>query len=80
VLFDHANLTDADLSGADLTGARFEEADLSNADLHGADLTGIDWRQIAAVRNANLTGVKNAPDGFVTWAIQQGAIQDQSAR
>lgn len=79
VLFDHASLGDADLSGADLSGARFDGADLSNADLHGADLRGIEWRQMAVVLKANLAGVKNAPDGFVVWAIQHGAVQDSSA-
>jgi uncharacterized protein YjbI with pentapeptide repeats len=80
VAFDHATLADADLSGADLTGARFDGADLSNADLHGADLRGIEWRQMAAVLNANLAGVRNAPDGFLAWASQHGATQDQTAR
>ena len=27
---------------------------------------------------ANLAGVKNAPDGFLQWALQHGAIQDAS--
>ena len=79
VIFDHADLGDADLSGADLSGARFDGADLSNADLHGADLRGIEWQQMAGVLKADIAGVRNAPDGFVAWAIQHGAIQDRSA-
>jgi hypothetical protein len=79
VVFDHADLGDADLSGTDLTAARFDGADLSNADLHGADLSGIEWTRMAAVLKANIAGVRNAPDGFVSWALQHGAIQDKSA-
>ncbi len=79
VIFDHADLGDADLSGADLSGARFDGADLSNADLHGADLRGIEWQQMAGVLKADIAGVRNAPDGFVAWAIQHGAIQDKPA-
>ena len=79
MIFDHADLGDADLSGADLSGARFDGADLSNADLQGADLRGIEWRQMAGVLKADIAGVRNAPDGFVAWAIQHGAIQDKSA-
>ena len=79
VVFDHADLTDADLSGADLAGARFNGADLSNADLQGADLRGIEWRHMTAILKADIAGVRNAPDGFVAWAIEHGAVQDTSA-
>jgi hypothetical protein len=79
VVFEHAELGDADLSGADLASARFAGADLSNADLRGADLRGIDWGEMGAVVKANIAGVKNAPDGFVPWAIQHGAVEDSSA-
>ena len=72
-VFDHVSLRDCDLSGADLAGARFDGADLSNADLHGADLRGIAWQHLAAVLNANIAGVKNAPGGFVAWALRNGA-------
>lgn len=72
---DHANLSDCDLSGADLAGAHFDAADLTNADLHSADLQGIVWQHLAAIANANLTGVKNPPDGFIAWALQNGAVQ-----
>jgi Pentapeptide repeats (9 copies) len=76
--FDHADLRDADLSGADLAGARFEQADLSNADFHSADLRGIDWQHIATVLNTNLAAVKNPPDGFLAWALHNGAVQNTS--
>lgn len=78
VLLDHADLRDADLSGADFNGASLEAADLSNADLRGADLSGIAWQHIAAVQNTNIAGVKNPPDGFVAWALHNGAAQNTS--
>ena len=65
-----ADLTDADLRGADLSGATLNYADLTNANL--ADSR---WRNIASLKNANLFGVRNPPDGFLTWAKQQGAVQ-----
>ena len=53
--------------------------ELANADLGGADLSGIiDWRSIASLRQANLQGVRNAPEGFLEWAKQQGAVQSKA--
>jgi len=79
ITFDHADLRDSDLSGADLTGARFDGADLTNADLHGANLSDIAWQHIAAVLNANVAAVKNPPDGFLAWAMKNGAVQNSSS-
>ncbi len=78
VVFDHADLRDCDLSGADLAAARFDEADLSNADLHSADLRGITWQHIATVVGANINGVKDPPEGFVAWALKNGAAETPS--
>jgi len=78
VVFDHADLRDSDLSGADLAAARFDEADLSSADLHSADLRGIAWQHIATVAGANINGVKNPPDGFIAWALKNGAAETPS--
>jgi uncharacterized protein YjbI with pentapeptide repeats len=75
VVFDHANLTDCDLSGADLTAAHLDGADLTNADLSSADVRNLAWRHLAVIRNANIAGVRNPPEGFVSWALQNGAIQ-----
>lgn len=80
---DHAQLADADFSGADLTSADLGSAildrvDLSNADLRGADLSGIRWRGISAMRLANVFGVRNAPDGFVQFALAHSAVQAKS--
>ena len=77
-VFAHANLSDCDLSGADLTGVRLDGANLTSADLHSADLRGIAWQQIANLVNTNVDGVRNAPDGFVPWALQHGAVQKAS--
>jgi len=67
---NNADLFGSNLSEADLSGAVLDDADLSNTNLH--DLR---WRQIRSVRNANLYGAKNAPDGFLAWALQNGAVQ-----
>jgi hypothetical protein len=72
---DHANLRDCDLSGADLADAHLDAADLTNADLRAADLRGIAWQHLAAVGNTNINGVKNAPEGFLAWALKNGAVQ-----
>ena len=73
-----ADLTEADLTGADLSSAMLDRADLSGADLRGANLSGIRWQSIATMRLANIYGVKNAPDGFVPFALAHGAVQAQS--
>jgi hypothetical protein len=74
-----ADLRDSDFNGANLAAASFDGADLTNADLRSADLRGIAWQHIAAVVNANIAGVKNAPDGFVAWALQNGAVQNPAS-
>jgi Pentapeptide repeats (8 copies) len=73
--FQSADLTDADLSGSNLSGAKLDDADISGADLRFADLRGVEWRHLRKVTAANIAGVKNAPEGFVEWALQNGAVQ-----
>jgi Pentapeptide repeats (8 copies) len=73
------NLQDADMEGADLVSATLDRADLTranlkNADLRNADLQGLRWQKIRAIDSANVYGVRNAPEGFVAWALQHGAI------
>jgi Pentapeptide repeats (8 copies) len=75
---DHAKLVQADLGNADLVGSSLVAVDLSGAtldeaDLRGADLTDIEWQHLKSIRNANVAGVKNAPSGFVDWALKNGA-------
>ena len=81
--FSSANLRGADMQDADLLGAELQGADLSGASLAGADLRDTDlanvsWRAIASVRSANIAGIKNAPDGFRAWALQNGAVENAS--
>lgn len=70
-----ANLTDSDLVGSNLTGAKLDNADLSSADLRNTNLQGIEWQHIAAVKSANVAGVRNAPEGFRQWALKNGAVE-----
>jgi hypothetical protein len=78
VNFQRANLEDSDLSGTDLENADLAGATLGNADLRFANLSNVHWRDARAVKNANIYGVKNAPDGFLSWALQHGAVQLES--
>jgi hypothetical protein len=78
VSFQGADLDDSDLAGADLAGADLTDATLVDADLTNADLRGIHWEHIRGIRNANIFGVKNAPQGFVEWAMKHGALQQDT--
>lgn len=68
-----AILDESDLTGADLTGATLEGASFEDADLTDAELKDIRWEHIANIKNANLFGVKDAPKGFMDWAMKHGA-------
>ena len=72
-----ADLHDADLVGADLEGAKLDGVDFSSADLRSAKLTSIEWQQIKSVKGANIAGVQNAPEGFVKWALLNGAVESK---
>jgi uncharacterized protein YjbI with pentapeptide repeats len=74
-----ANFSDADLVASNLAGAKLDGADLSSADLREANLQSVAWKQIAAIKSANIAGIKNAPDGFREWALKNGAIENQNA-
>jgi uncharacterized protein YjbI with pentapeptide repeats len=74
--FEEADLKDVDLWGSDLSGARLNHADLSGADLRYADIRNIDWKQLKNIKTANIAAVKNAPEGFVEWALKNGALQN----
>jgi hypothetical protein len=81
VSFQGANLDESDLAGANLSGADLTDASLADADLTNADLRDLHWERIANLKNANIFGVKNAPQGFVEWAIKHGAQrQDTGTR
>src|SRR5882724_9672708 len=74
VNFSNAGLKDADLANSNLGGADFSGATLDDAELRHADLRDIRWQKIGSIRTANLFGVKNAPEGFVAWALRNGAV------
>ena len=73
-------LDESDFTGADLTGADLADASLEDADLSNADLRDIHWEHIAKIKNANIFGVKNAPAGFVDWAMKHGAQKTRTAQ
>jgi hypothetical protein len=73
--FRGATLEGADFFGADLSEVDLSGARLTNADLRNADLRGVDWAHLANIKGANIAGVKNAADGFVAWALKNGAVQ-----
>ena len=77
-----AHLRESDLESADFFEANLRGADLSltslkDADLRYADLKDIRWDGIRLMENANIFGVKNAPNGFREWALQHGAVDKQ---
>jgi Pentapeptide repeats (8 copies) len=79
-----AVLTEADLRDADLSGADLGDADLSGAMLDGADfrsarLRNIRWQRIRSIKGANVAGVENAPEGFLAWALANGAVNQAAA-
>jgi hypothetical protein len=69
------DLRDADLVRADLSGASLAGALLANADLRDADLDGAAWNEIVSIKAANIAGVRNAPEGFLEWAVINGAVE-----
>ncbi len=73
-----ADIGDADLTGADLSGADLSNATLENCDLRNTELKGFRWQQIKNVHAANIFGVRNAPEGFIHWALQNGAIESEA--
>jgi Pentapeptide repeats (9 copies) len=73
--FRSADVTDADLWGTDLAGANFDDSDLSGADLRYADVGKIHWKLLKKMTGANIAGIKHAPEGFVDWAMRNGAVQ-----
>jgi hypothetical protein len=74
-LLRDADCTDVDFTSGDLRGADLAHTDFSDADLRFADLQDVQWKGIASVKGTNIYGVKNAPEGFVEWAVKNGAAQ-----
>lgn len=78
VKLEGTNLEDADLANSDLSGADLTDTVLDKADLRNTNLRGIQWRKIGGIKAADLFGVKNAPEGFLAWAAEHGAVSIQS--
>jgi len=81
---DRAKFVQADLRGADMTdsklaGADFSGATLDDADLRRADLKEIRWQHLKSLKRSNIAGVRNAPEGFVAWAMSNGAVDNPGA-
>jgi uncharacterized protein YjbI with pentapeptide repeats len=77
--FYQANLGNSDLSDSSLVGADLSGAVLDDADLLHADLKDVQWRQIKSLKRANIAAVRNAPEGFVAWAMSNGAVDRPDA-
>ena len=75
--FRDSDFEDGDLFAADLTGADLSQCGLKDVDLRYAELKGVNWEGLRSADGANVYGIKNAPDGFVQWALQHGAISKQ---
>jgi hypothetical protein len=69
-----ADLGEADLCSANLSGAMLDGATLDAANLGSTDLGKIDWQKISSLKGANIRQVRNAPEGFIQWATQHGAV------
>ena len=69
-----STMDEADFSGADLRAADLSETSLEGADLAGANLEGVKWSRLRSVQGLNVYLVKNAPAGFVDWAMGHGAV------
>jgi uncharacterized protein YjbI with pentapeptide repeats len=76
--FRGAMLDEADFWGADLSGVDLTEASLVNTDLRNTNLLGIKWKGVKTLKMADIAGARNAPDGFVAWALRNGAIRSSS--
>jgi uncharacterized protein YjbI with pentapeptide repeats len=74
----YAVFTDGDLNGCNLSEADCEDTDFSRADLRNCELKNLKWKGVKELKFANVFGVKDAPDGFISWAMQHGAVAIES--
>jgi hypothetical protein len=77
--FVQADLRSADLAGSSLVDADFTGAILDDCDLRSADLKNVQWQHLGSLKRANVAAVRNAPDGFVKWALANGAVDQPDA-
>jgi hypothetical protein len=72
-----SNLRGACLKDAEMIDVDIEGAELDNADLTGADISGLEnWERIKSISGAIVRDVVDPPEGFIAWAVEQGAIAD----
>jgi Pentapeptide repeats (8 copies) len=76
--FRGAMLDEADFWGADLSRVDLTDASLVNTDLRNTNLLGIKWTGIKTLKMTDIAGARNAPDGFVAWALRNGAVRSSS--
>ena len=74
----YAVFTDGDLNGCNLSEADCEDTDFTRVDLRNCELKDLKWKGIKDLKLANVFGVKDAPEGFVAWAMQHGAVAIES--
>ncbi len=56
---------------------RLRAGDTEALNLRGADLTEIqNWKKLWRIKGAN---IRNPPDGFVEWALANGAIDEDTS-
>lgn len=77
--FFEADLRNVDLNGAGMAGVDLSGAILDDADLRSADLANVQWRNVKSMARTNIAGVRNAPAGFVDWALKNGAVSQPNA-
>lgn len=76
---EQADLRNTDLNGSSLVGVDFSGAALDGSDLRNSNLQNIEWQHLKSIAMANIAGVRNAPAGFVEWALKNGAIDQRNA-
>jgi len=74
----YAVFTDGDLNGCNLIDADCEDTDFTRVDLRNCELKNLKWKGIKDLKLANVFGVKDAPEGFMAWAMQHGAVAIES--
>jgi len=74
VRFNQANLRNADLTGSSMVDADLTGATLDDCDLRYADFKGVRWQHLRSLKGANIAAIRNAPEGFLQWAIANGAV------
>lgn len=73
-----ADMQDADLEFADMAMTNLARSNMRRVDLRRTNLKGLKgWRSIEDIELANIWNVYNPPEGFVDWAVQNGAVQIQ---